>query len=182
MRTKRKQRLFIALGVIAAAALITFFLWQFLGANQSYLRTPSEVVERSFDLSKGFRLGGVVLEDSVSRKDGSLEVTFVVSDRLHEVPVRYEGILPDLFQEGQSVITEGKMQGDVFHAKVVMAKHDETYMPKEVADKMAEAHVRGAEQKAAKAAEAAKKAARTPPKTPAPQPPADAATDKPTTP
>lgn len=164
MRTKRKQRLIIALGVMAAAALITFFLWQFLSENQSYLRTPSEVVQKEFDLSKGFRLGGVVLEDSVTRKDGSLEVMFAVSDRLHDVPVRYEGILPDLFKEGQSVITEGKMQGDVFHAKVVMAKHDETYMPKEVADKMAEAHVRGAEQKAAKAAEAAKKATQPPPK------------------
>ena len=87
-----------------------------------------------------FRLGGMVKTGSVVRSKDSLEVGFTVIDGDAELPVHYTGILPDLFRENQAVIATGRMQGDHFVAEEVLAKHDETYMPKEVADKMGIAH------------------------------------------
>ena len=84
-----------------------------------------------------FRLGGVVCEGSVQRSSGTLDIRFAVTDRIHQVPVHYNGILPDMFKEGTSIIATGKLQGAEFVASEVLAKHDETYMPKEVADAMA---------------------------------------------
>ncbi len=80
-----------------------------------------------------FRLGGMVTKGSVQRTPGSLEVHFVVTDLKHEVPVSYTGVLPDLFREGQGVVAHGRMSGSTFVADEVLAKHDEKYMPPEVA-------------------------------------------------
>jgi cytochrome c-type biogenesis protein CcmE len=90
----------------------------------------------------------VVLEKSLHRDPQSLEADFTVTDRFHDMPMQYTGILPDLFREGQSIVATGRLDGNRFEAREVLAKHDETYRPKEVADAIAKA-------KAAKAAEAA---------------------------
>ncbi len=87
-----------------------------------------------------FRLGGMVKAGSVRRSSDSLDVDFTVVDDTAEVPVRYTGILPDLFRDNQSVIATGRMEGEHFAAQEVLAKHDETYMPKELKDAMAKAH------------------------------------------
>ncbi|MEO5595706.1 MAG: cytochrome c maturation protein CcmE [Lysobacteraceae bacterium] len=130
VRRRRLITLLLALGALAAAGtLVTIALQR----NIKYLLTPTEVVAGESD-KHGFRLGGVVCEGSIARTSGTLDVRFVVTDRVHQIPVRYTGILPDLFREGQSIIATGRMQGDGFLADEILAKHDETYMPKEVAD------------------------------------------------
>ena len=149
MNPTRKRRLWLALLLLAAAGVAGTLVALALQQNLTYLHTPSEAVEGTVPKDGPFRLGGVVKEGSVRRGDGTLDVDFLVTDRLNDWPVHYEGILPDLFREGQSVIARGRLQGDVFVAEEVLAKHDETYMPKEVADKIAEAHARGAQQRAA---------------------------------
>jgi cytochrome c-type biogenesis protein CcmE len=143
MTPSRKRRLILIcliLGAVAVAATLTAFALQ---QNMTYLYSPSEVEAGHVPDSARFRLGGVVLEDSIRRRGDSLTVDFVVTDRFHEIPVEYTGILPDLFREGQSVIASGTLTGQGFVAIEVLAKHDETYMPKEVADAIAKAKERG---------------------------------------
>lgn len=139
MTPKQKRRLvaisLILVGVSAATALAVTAL----SGNVSYLYSPSAVNEQNLAPGARFRLGGVVLEDSLERIEG-LKVRFAVTDRVQQRNVRYEGILPDLFREGQSVIAHGQLGDDgVFVADKVLAKHDETYMPKEVMDAMQKA-------------------------------------------
>jgi cytochrome c-type biogenesis protein CcmE len=137
MNPTRKRRLnFVLLALLAigiAGALVIVALQH----NVRYLLTPTEVVAGQGTDNQLFRLGGVVCEGSVRRTTGTLDVRFVVTDRVHQVPVRYTGILPDLFREGQSIIATGHMGSDGFRANEVLAKHDETYMPKEVAEAIA---------------------------------------------
>jgi len=139
MTPTRKRRL-IAVGLIllavgAAAALTVMALSQ----NMTYLFSPSEVLAGHAPQGAAFRLGGVVLEHSLKRDQSSLRADFTVTDRFHDMPVEYTGILPDLFREGQSIVATGRIDGNRFVAKEVLAKHDETYMPKEVADAIAKA-------------------------------------------
>ena len=139
MNAVRKRRLIvvslIVLAVGIAAALTVFALQQ----NMTYLYSPSEVDAGHAPMHARFRLGGVVKEGSIHRVSGTLTTDFTVTDRFHDMRVQYTGILPDLFREGQSVITTGRMQNGQFDANEVLAKHDETYMPKEVADAIAKA-------------------------------------------
>jgi cytochrome c-type biogenesis protein CcmE len=86
---------------------------------------------------RAFRIGGMVVEKSLTRESGSLTVHFVLTDFAHTVPVSYSGILPDLFREGQGIVAIGQMQGQEFVASEVLAKHDENYMPPEVAEALA---------------------------------------------
>ena len=145
MNPVRKRRLWIILLIVAAAALAITLLSMALQRNVAYLYTPSEVLsgEAGANVRDGearFRLGGMVAAGSFRRAAGSMEAHFEVDDGDAKLPVVYTGILPDLFREDQAVIATGRMRGGVFVAENVLAKHDETYMPKEVADKMAEAH------------------------------------------
>lgn len=145
MHPTRKRRLLLILAVLAAAALATTLIALALQRNVAYLYTPHEVLDGSAgeNVRNGqakFRLGGMVAAGSFKRAPGSLEAHFEVDDGDARLPVVYTGILPDLFREKQSVIATGRMHGNVFVAEQVLAKHDETYMPKEVADKMAAAH------------------------------------------
>jgi len=139
----RKRRLIVVslimLAVGVAAALTVFALQQ----NMTYLYSPSEVEAGHAPMHARFRLGGVVKEGSIHRVPGTLTTDFTVTDRFHDMRVQYTGILPDLFREGQSVITTGRMQNGQFNASEVLAKHDETYMPKEVADAIAKAKAAG---------------------------------------
>jgi cytochrome c-type biogenesis protein CcmE len=108
--------------------------------NLLFFFSPSQVVAGEAPAERSFRLGGMVLENSVAREEGSLTVEFTVTDFAHSVPVRYTGLLPDLFKEGQGVVTRGQFDADGrFIAEEVLAKHDENYMPPEVADALARA-------------------------------------------
>lgn len=137
---RRRRLLWVLAAVIAATVAITLVAVA-LQRNVAYLFTPSEIVAGEAGDAR-FRLGGVVCEASFARKPDTLDTSFRVTDRADFVPVRYTGILPDLFREGQSVVATGRMQGDTFVAEEILAKHDETYMPKDVADKMAQARAR----------------------------------------
>ena len=135
MTPTRKRRLIatviIILGVGAAAAVAM----RALNENMLFFVSPTDVKEQALPAGKRFRLGGLVAGGSVSRASDSLAVTFVVTDGPHSVDVQYDGILPDLFREGQGIIAIGELTPDGhFEAADVLAKHDENYMPPEVAD------------------------------------------------
>jgi cytochrome c-type biogenesis protein CcmE len=140
MNPTRQRRLtlliVILVAAIAAVSLIVFALQQ----NMNYLFTPSQVQTGDANRYKTFRLGGMVKNGSIQRSHDSLKTTFTVIDASGAMPVEYTGILPDLFREDQSVIATGHMDGARFVATEVLAKHDETYMPKELKDAMAKAH------------------------------------------
>jgi len=146
MTPTRKRRLIAVALILLAVGVAAALTVTALSQNMTYLFSPTETLAGKAPPGASFKLGGVVLESSIKRDPNSLRVDFVVTDRFKQIPVEYTGILPDLFREGQSVIATGKMQGDRFLAREVLAKHDESYMPKEVADAIAKA-------KAANAAE-----------------------------
>jgi cytochrome c-type biogenesis protein CcmE len=134
---KKQRRIqVIALAVVAligSTALIGYAMQD--GIN--FFRSPTQVLEDPPALGETFRIGGLVVEGSLQRGEGT-EVAFAVTDTNATVPVRYTGILPDLFAEGQGMIALGRMEGEVFVATEVLAKHDETYMPKEVVEALKE--------------------------------------------
>jgi cytochrome c-type biogenesis protein CcmE len=140
MNPVRRQRLLLVLALVVAAGIAAVLVTRAIQSNITYLYTPSEVLRGEAGEHARFRLGGMVAADSFKREPGSLEAHFKVTDGDALMPVVYTGILPDLFREKQAVIATGRMQGDHFVAEQVLAKHDETYMPKEVADKMGIAH------------------------------------------
>ena len=132
-RHKRFGFLIVGLAVLGIAALLVF---RALDSNLSYFYSASEVVGNQAPANRIFRLGGMVVNGSLKRGEG-LTVHFAVTDNASKVNVQYTGILPDLFAEGQGVIAQGKLNSDgVFIADEVLAKHDETYMPPEVAESM----------------------------------------------
>jgi cytochrome c-type biogenesis protein CcmE len=137
MNPLRKRRLILVALDLLAASVAALFITMALQENINYLHTPTEVRAGQAPADSRFRLGGVVCEGSVQRTEGSLDIRFAITDRVRQVPVHFNGILPDMFKEGTSVIASGKMENGEFTATEVLAKHDETYMPKEVADAMA---------------------------------------------
>ncbi|HWU76600.1 MAG TPA: cytochrome c maturation protein CcmE [Rhodanobacter sp.] len=140
MNPTRKRRLTIVLSILAAAVVAAVLVVLALQNNMNYLLTPSQVQSGQASDYKTFRLGGMVKAGSIQRSKDSLKVTFTVVDAGGAMPVEYTGILPDLFRDNQSVIASGHMDGARFVATEVLAKHDETYMPKELKDAMAKAH------------------------------------------
>ena len=146
MNPTRRRRLWFVLALVTAAAVVAVLVTAALQRNVAYLFTPAEVLDgrAGADVASGetrFRLGGMVAKGSFQRAPGSMEARFQVSDGDALMPVVYSGILPDLFREDQSVVATGRMRADgTFVADEVLAKHDETYVPKEVADKMGLAH------------------------------------------
>ena len=123
-----------AVGVIIATAL-TLRAFQ---ENMMFFVEISEVTKGNYPEDRNFRVGGLVVEDSVRRKPGELEVSFDLTDLGSELTVTYAGILPDLFREGQGIIAHGRLNDDgVFVADEVLATHDENYMPPEVAESLA---------------------------------------------
>jgi cytochrome c-type biogenesis protein CcmE len=131
----RKQRRLVLIGsALAVLAIAVGLVLNAMRDSIVFFSTPSEVAEKHVAAGKRFRLGGMVQPGSVTRGN-NLEVGFVVTDGNARIPVNYRGALPDLFREGQGVVTEGKLDaGGTFVADTVLAKHDETYMPKDVAD------------------------------------------------
>lgn len=147
MNPVRRRRLLFVVAIVAASALSMTLVALALQRNVAYLYTPHEVLGGAAGpaVASGearFRLGGMVAGDSFSRAEGSMEARFRVTDGDAELPVRYTGLLPDLFREHQAVVATGRMDGGTFVAEQVLARHDETYVPKEVADKMGLAHDR----------------------------------------
>lgn len=139
----RKQRRGVLIGtavaVLSAAVILVLFAVQ---DSVVFFHTPSDIAEKKLEPGRRIRLGGLVAEGSVKRGNGT-KVAFGVTDTLKSVTVSYEGILPDLFREGEGVVTEGKLAEDgTFVADTVLAKHDETYMPPEVAKSLAEKGVK----------------------------------------
>ena len=140
MSPTQRKRLLLVLLVVAVAGIATALVATALQRNIAYLYTPAEVKAGKVAPDARFRLGGMVAKGSFKRDPGALLARFEVSDGDAQLPVTYDKILPDLFREGQAVVATGRMSDGVFVAEEVLAKHDETYMPKEVADKMGVAH------------------------------------------
>ena len=137
MTPRRTQRLLLIGLVVAGVAVAVTFALRAFRENLTYFFSPSQVAAGETP-SRTFRLGGLVLENSMTREPGSLTVRFVVSDLAHEIPVQYTGVLPDLFKEGKGVVVRGRLgAGGEFVAEEVIAKHDENYTPPEVADALA---------------------------------------------
>lgn len=140
MHPKRKK---IMIGVIALVIGISVAVTLALKAfqeNLMYFFSPSEVIAGEAPENRNFRIGGLVVEDSVVRDRDSLLVEFVLTDTVNQVKVSYDGILPDLFREGQGIVANGRLNSKgVFVASEVLAKHDENYMPPEVAEAMEKA-------------------------------------------
>lgn len=136
--TRKRRRLYMVLaGMVLLGGAAGLVLAAF-NENINYFYSPSELA--SAPLGRPIRLGGLVEEGSVQKQADGLTVTFRITDLAESVPVTYKGLLPDLFREGQSVITEGALgAGGIFVAREVLAKHDETYMPPEVVDALKEA-------------------------------------------
>jgi len=145
MTPTRKRRLIGVLVIIIGVSIAAVVAMSALNENMLFFVSPTDVEEQALPAGKRFRLGGLVANGTVSRASDSLAVTFVVTDGAHSVDVRFDGILPDLFREGQGIIAIGELTPDGhFEAAEVLAKHDENYMPPEVADALEKAgHVEG---------------------------------------
>ena len=135
MMTRKRRRLYIVLlgmatlGVAAALVLAAF------EDNIVFFHSPTDIATKNLPTNRIFRVGGVVVTDSIKRDADGVTLRFDLTDLSNSVTVSYLGVLPDLFREGQGAVVEGKLAADgVFKADEVLAKHDETYMPKEVAD------------------------------------------------
>jgi cytochrome c-type biogenesis protein CcmE len=131
--TARQKRMLLVAGIVAGVGLAALLITKGFMGNVMYSYNPTEIAAGKAPPDKRFRLAGMVEKGSIDKTPGSLDVKFLVTDFRHTLRVNYSGILPDLFREGQGVIAHGRMHGDVFVADEILAKHDEKYMPPEVA-------------------------------------------------
>ncbi len=135
MHPTRKRRMIGILVILAGVGLASAVTIYSLRQNMLFFVSPADISEQDLPLGREFRLGGLVVPGSVQRAADGLAVQFTVSDGVESVTVNYDGILPDLFREGQGVIARGELQShELFVAREVLAKHDENYMPPEVAE------------------------------------------------
>ena len=142
MKARHKRFGFLIAGMVGLG-VATWLVLNALDSNLSYFFSPTEVAQNKAPGNHVFRLGGLVETGSLRRGE-ELTVRFAVTDNANRVNVEYTGILPDLFQEGQGVIAQGRMgNSGVFVADEVLAKHDENYMPPEVAEALGKAHAEG---------------------------------------
>lgn len=133
--TRKRRRAVLAALVAAASAASAALVLSAVGDGVVYFYSPTELAEAGPPPQRRIRIGGIVVEDSVRRAADGLDVRFRVTDANRTVPVAYRGILPDLFREGQGVVAQGRLDAaGVFRADEVLARHDETYMPPEVAE------------------------------------------------
>ena len=132
--TPRRKRFAIAGGLLVAVGAVVALILNAFQSNLVFFYSPSQVAQHEAPAGRAFRIGGMVERGTLER-DGT-QVRFVVTDTAQSVPVRYVGILPDLFKEGKGVVAQGRLDGGVFVAQEILAKHDENYMPPEAADAM----------------------------------------------
>ena len=133
----RHKRFAIVGGVLVAVGAMAALVLNAFQSNLVFFYSPSQIAANEAPQARTFRLGGMVEQGSVKR-DG-VSVSFVVTDTAKTIPVRFEGILPDLFKEGKGVVAQGQLQDGVFVAREVLAKHDENYMPPEAAEALKKA-------------------------------------------
>ena len=132
--TPRRKRLFVVLAILGGVGASVALAVMASRENIMFYYDPTQIAAGKAPTSKRFRVGGMVVKGSVLREPGDLKVRFVLTDFAHQVPVEYTGVLPDLFREGQGIIAHGAMGAHgAFVADEVLAKHDEKYMPPEVA-------------------------------------------------
>lgn len=137
MTPVRRQRLILILLMVAGVATAATFALKAFNENLMYFFSTTEVAEGKAPKEAKFRLGGMVVKGSVERPDRGIMVRFALTDYSKQVTVEYSGILPDLFREGQGIVANGRLNSKgVFVAEEVLAKHDENYMPPEVADSL----------------------------------------------
>ena len=135
---KPRQQRMLAVGLslsgLIIAAILTFKAFE---ENMMFFITITDVVENNkAPIGREFRVGGLVVNDSIKRETGSLTMSFILTDNRNQLTVNYTGVMPDLFREGQGVVAIGKLNQNVFIADTILAKHDENYMPPEVIDSL----------------------------------------------
>ena len=133
----RHKRLGVAAGIVVAVGAAAALVLNAFQSNLVFFYSPTQVAAKEAPEARTFRLGGMVREGTLKR-DG-IRADFIVTDTAREIPVRFEGILPDLFKEGKGVVAQGQLKDGVFYAREVLAKHDENYMPPEAAEAMKKA-------------------------------------------
>jgi len=157
MTPARKKRLTLIVLMVAGVAVATGFALKAFNENLMFFFSPGEVIAGEAPKDHPFRIGGLVTTGSVKRRQDGLTVAFDLTDMKDTVTVEYTGILPDLFREGQGIVAMGKLRGDgVFVADEVLAKHDENYMPPEVAGSLKTSHAEGVKAMAADAGQQAR--------------------------
>ena len=144
IKARHKRFILIAIG-LALLGLAAMLILNAFKSNMVFFYTPTQVAKGEVPQGTGFRIGGLVVLGSFKRQDDGLSVNFEITDTAKTVPVKYKGILPDLFKEGKGVVAQGKLntKGE-FEASEVLAKHDENYMPPEAAEALKRAQAQGA--------------------------------------
>lgn len=139
MKPRRRRLIYVVLGLALLGATAALVLNAFR-SNLVFFYSPTQVADKQAPLNKTFRLGGLVEQGSLKRLPDGVTVSFVVTDTGKSIPVRYKGILPDLFKQGKGVVAQGRLEPDgIFQAQQVLAKHDENYMPPQAAEAIAKA-------------------------------------------
>ena len=131
----KHQRLILALAGLSAVLGSGVLAMSAIGDRASYFYAPEDIAKNGIPQGQAIRLGGMVAKDSIARANDGVTMTFLVHDAKGEVPVRFKGIAPDLFKEGSGVVAEGMFEGRTFVATNLLAKHDENYMPPQLAGK-----------------------------------------------
>lgn len=153
--TRKQKRTAVIFSGLAVLGLAAALMLTALSAQVTFFRTPSDLQALDGQQVDRLRLGGLVVDGSVQNLDDA-SVEFAIEDANHKITVRYAGILPDLFREGQGIVAEGALTTEgYFRADTVLAKHDETYMPREVADALKEQGVWKGEEASSEAGEGA---------------------------
>ena len=134
MHPLRKQRLYVVLSVLFGTAVAAFLVFKGLSENINLFYSPSDLKKEKISVDNQIRVGGMVKKDSINKENNSLRTSFVITDFEEDLLITYEGILPDLFSEEAGIVAKGKINEEgTFIANEVLAKHDDNYMPPEVA-------------------------------------------------
>ena len=133
IRKNRLNKIYLLGFFLIATISIVYFVLKALDKNIDLYLTPTDIIESNYEMNNQFKLGGMVKEGSVKKTD--LEVEFIVTDFNEEILISYQGILPNLFKENSGVVASGSLDGNIFKAKEILAKHDENYMPVKLEEK-----------------------------------------------
>lgn len=133
IRKNRLNKIYLLGFFLIVTISIVYFVLKALDKNIDLYLTPTDVIESNYEMNNQFKLGGMVKEGSVKKTD--LEVEFIVTDFNEEILISYQGILPNLFKENSGVVASGSLDGNIFKAKEILAKHDENYMPVKLEEK-----------------------------------------------
>ena len=133
IRKNRLNKIYLLGFFLLATISIVYFVLKALDKNIDLYLTPTDVIESNYEMNNQFKLGGMVKEGSVKKTD--LKVEFIVTDFNEEILISYQGILPNLFKENSGVVASGSLDGNIFKAKEILAKHDENYMPVKLEEK-----------------------------------------------